>query len=941
MQGREDSSNRDRPEATDADGAAADERRPLRLAADLLRVAAVIAVVMALVYYRFWLLGVSNVWRDDGLSQHFPTLYYLNVWLRGMIGSPGLGIPLWSWNLGYGADIISTLAFHGFTDPFTLLSLAFPMRALEYAYGATMLARVMAAGLLAWLYFRKMGAKALAGTAGALVYAFTTFTLFAGLRHPFFLTGVALLPAQLLGVEYALRDRRRAWLIASVFLAAAGNYYFFYMTTIVLVVYAVARFIELTPRGQRRDRLLPAAMRVAAPLAVGTLLAAPVLLPTLNGFLGSWRASGEHQLPVLYSAADYGAAFSAIVAPVTARYSIYLGFAVLSVMLVPVVFMRRGKNLALKVMLVAFPICLLVPAIGSVFNGFSFPNNRYVFAWGLFLGLATALILSDPSPLTRREVRASGLTALVLLVPVVALSLLAGWPSPHALAVPLVAGGLTWALLALETRGATARAGRLRDFALPAGEGRWRASALRWGVLAVLVANIAGNAGYLFAGADSVLPEYLKRGTVLERFETNVGSEAGGLLGGESGYRVENTKQVGYGDTLVQGYPGTAFYFSIMSRYLTEYQIAHALRSSGFSFRYDGSDDRAALTALTGVKYYLAEKGRAEFVPFGFERTVSFGDVAAYQNRYALPVGFVYDSVIPPAEFERLGPVQKQEALLQGGVVDGVQPAHIRSIVPSTSVVEAPYTVARTSGATFDAAAKTIVSTTATAWVEFAVEPVPGAELYVLLEGFDSVVGGRYLPERRIVTGYSAGGAEKDAVWFSATSPYYWGNRTQCVNLGYRPTGATRVRISPNGSGTLRFSRLRVLALPMADYPRRVAKLQAAAMRDISIGANRLAGRVFSAGEGLLFLSVPYSSGWRATVDGRPAQVLRANTGFMGIAVGPGEHVVELRYVTPWLAPGLALAALGSVLAIALARADRRARGPAAEAPANKSGIGG
>ncbi|HXF37226.1 MAG TPA: hypothetical protein VNO17_08605, partial [Actinomycetota bacterium] len=49
--------------------------------------------------------------------------------------------------------------------------------------------------------------------------------------------------------------------------------------------------------------------------------------------------------------------------------------------------------------------------------------------------------------------------------------------------------------------------------------------------------------------------------------------------------------------------------------------------------------------------------------------------------------------------------------------------------------------------------------------------------------------------------------------------------------------------------------------------------------------------------------------GWRATVDGRPAPVLRADFFRLGVPVPAGRHVVRLTYDDPWIGRGLALSA--------------------------------
>ena len=50
---------------------------------------------------------------------------------------------------------------------------------------------------------------------------------------------------------------------------------------------------------------------------------------------------------------------------------------------------------------------------------------------------------------------------------------------------------------------------------------------------------------------------------------------------------------------------------------------------------------------------------------------------------------------------------------------------------------------------------------------------------------------------------------------------------------------------------------------------------------------------------GYLVLSDVYYPGWRATVDGVPAEVLRANYVFRAVLLPPSEHTVRMEFV-PW-----------------------------------------
>jgi hypothetical protein len=64
---------------------------------------------------------------------------------------------------------------------------------------------------------------------------------------------------------------------------------------------------------------------------------------------------------------------------------------------------------------------------------------------------------------------------------------------------------------------------------------------------------------------------------------------------------------------------------------------------------------------------------------------------------------------------------------------------------------------------------------------------------------------------------------------------------------------------------------------------------------------------------GVLVLVDAWDPGWRAWIDGRPAQVLRANSSFRAVSMPAGRHMVEMRY-RPWpILAGLSVSAVGLV----------------------------
>jgi len=83
--------------------------------------------------------------------------------------------------------------------------------------------------------------------------------------------------------------------------------------------------------------------------------------------------------------------------------------------------------------------------------------------------------------------------------------------------------------------------------------------------------------------------------------------------------------------------------------------------------------------------------------------------------------------------------------------------------------------------------------------------------------------------------------------------------------------------------------------------------------------SERVVARVTSARGGVLVLADAWYPGWVAAVDGRPAELMRADYALRGVAVPPGEHEVQMRFTPRSWRLGLALLALGLALTAALA----------------------
>jgi Bacterial membrane protein YfhO len=97
---------------------------------------------------------------------------------------------------------------------------------------------------------------------------------------------------------------------------------------------------------------------------------------------------------------------------------------------------------------------------------------------------------------------------------------------------------------------------------------------------------------------------------------------------------------------------------------------------------------------------------------------------------------------------------------------------------------------------------------------------------------------------------------------------------------------------------------------------------------------NHLAGRITLDRPELLFFSIPYDGGWKASVDGRDAEIERVTFGFIGLHLAAGAHAVELAFHPPLLRAGLVVSLLFAGLLVGLVRSPPVTRWMALRPPA-------
>lgn len=355
-------------------------RRRAWIAAALLTAA--VAILTGALFGMFALRGSSILFRDDDFAQHYPFLIAIGRWWRAFFADP-LHAPLFDFSLGFGEDFIGGLNYYGLGDPLTAFAALFPPERTYVCYRLLAALRIELAGLAFLAFCREHRVRWRGALPGAAAYAFTVYMVaWCALKHPMFANPCIHLPLMLLGAERRLKGQSPAALIFAAAWSALCGFYFLYMNSLMLLLYALARHFALNGRDALR-RLPGAFGRTLAAYLLGVGMAGAFLLPAALSFLESCRngmAAGESLL--WYSPSTYWAFPISFIA--SNGWSNAMTVPAAAMLAVLALFASGRENRGLKLAAAAVMLALLIPAVGVVFNGFSYPTDRWKYG-GLLL----------------------------------------------------------------------------------------------------------------------------------------------------------------------------------------------------------------------------------------------------------------------------------------------------------------------------------------------------------------------------------------------------------------------------------------------------------------------------------------------------------------------------------------------------------------------------
>lgn len=143
---------------------------------------------------------------------------------------------------------------------------------------------------------------------------------------------------------------------------------------------------------------------------------------------------------------------------------------------------------------------------------------------------------------------------------------------------------------------------------------------------------------------------------------------------------------------------------------------------------------------------------------------------------------------------------------------------------------------------------------------------------------------------------------------------WYFGRKEYLFHLG-KMSGEMEITLEFQVEGRVSKKDLQVFGKKEETIKTQINRRNEYTLQNIKRTGNIVRGEINVPEKRYLQLSVPYSSGWRAYVDGKETETYAANVMFLGMDIPAGNHTVEIRYRTPGLVAGVILSLIGCLAA--------------------------
>ena len=331
------------------------------------------------------------------------------------------GNLFWNFKTDLGANFIGSYSFYLLGSPFFWLTLPFNTDFVPHLMGPLLILKFSFASLTAYAYITRFVRNKNYALIGALLYAFSGFSVY-NIFFNHFHEAIVYFPLLLLSLEWLMMERRRLPYILMVALCAVSNYYFFFGMVVFTVIYVVLRAMsgewDLFGSKSHLGRDFRRLGSLALCSVLGLMLSAFMLLPavlaiTSNTRIGSYLTGWSG---LVYSRSQiYSYILQCFFFPpdlparpvffpdADVKWSSVAGWLPVFSMVGVIAYLTCKPKTWQKRLIVVAGIMAFIPVLNSIYSAFNYSYYaRWFYMPLLIMALMTAQGMEDPAVDWRR-----------------------------------------------------------------------------------------------------------------------------------------------------------------------------------------------------------------------------------------------------------------------------------------------------------------------------------------------------------------------------------------------------------------------------------------------------------------------------------------------------------------------------------------------------------
>jgi len=798
-------------------------------------------------------------------------------------------LPFFSRFFGLGMNFYGTWAYY-LASPVNLLLLFFPKANLLDGIFVVLLAKIGLCGLSFYTFARRtLSAEKWTALLFSTSYALCGFVVIYS-DNMQWIDGVIWLPILIMGIETIRQKGRCAYYPFAVAALIISDFYISVMVGIFCGLYILFVLIrdrgETFPTGRTRFGLISGVLSL---LGIG--MAAFILLPVIKIY-GKHLTTGSSETMMSFFTVNPIRTIGGIFFGRTDFFNetslpkIYSGLP--AILLAPVFFLANGikkrEKICMALFLTFLFLCFHISVLNNVWHGFdsvSFFPFRYSFVFSfLLLTIAVRAMPSAKAFLSDKKTLFQIYVIAVMAVCIISFAL-TDYPGDRPRILLMTAANL---LFIFSYAYYLRKESPSRVF------------------LVLLCVELFLSLNITLKTLDSAA-EYAKYGLWNQKRTAVEAIIEAQDLHAQPGRTIIATETISANDPLLFGIQGIDCYSSARNL-----RLLNTLYNLGYSpyieHGYDISDNGGTLlmNSLLGVSTSIVDSSGissghvppAVFPGTYFSDSGSFDQLKAITNPYALPLAYWVDEDI--LSFSAVDPQENPYALADRLLtcMTGKEANTIKNIAYTTEFENV-----------------TVIDTspefTEYRQLDLSLEGTVTYQFYGLGENIPVYMNVGYgLPDSQSnLSGLSVdlirGGVAREIVHpDSVFGPFN-------LSLGSYPEGESiivRIRFSDQ---YLYLRYLRFVSQNPEDVGSAVAPLAENPVDITWCSENELRITANTTESGLLFLSIPYDSGWNVKVNGNPTEMILLADAFIGIRLEAGSNTIEMNFFPAGLTTGIAV----------------------------------